>query len=93
MNASRDTGADGESRADEENRQLTVWLHRARLRYPEARREDLDRRPDRALLRALLEQLASSQWVREQLNVLITGSTSVITARNPTGPTSVRRER
>ena len=60
-----------------ENRQLTARLRRAKLRYPQACLEDLDRRPDRALPRALLEQLASSQWVREQLNVLITGATGV----------------
>ncbi|WP_440998235.1 IS21-like element helper ATPase IstB [Arhodomonas sp. SL1] len=60
-----------------DNRQLIARLRRARLRYPEACLEDLDRRPARQLPRGLLESLASSHWVSEHLNVLITGPTGV----------------
>jgi len=60
-----------------EDRQLTSRLRRAKLRYPEACLEDLDRRGERALPTGLIEQLASPQWIRKQRNVLISGATGV----------------
>ena len=62
---------------EREDRQLTSRLRRAKLRYPEACLEDLDRRGERALLTGLIEQLTSSGWIRKHRNVLISGATGV----------------
>lgn len=58
------------------NRQLTNRLRRAKLRH-DACIEDIDYRTARGLDKALIASLASSQWVRERLNVLITGPSGV----------------
>jgi len=58
------------------NRQLTNRLRRAKLRH-DACIEDIDYRQPRGLDKALIASLASSQWVRERLNVLITGPSGV----------------
>lgn len=59
------------------SRQLTNRLRRARLRHPNACLEDLDYRHRRGLDKALIASLGTCQWVRERLNVLITGPTGV----------------
>ena len=62
---------------EREDRQLTSRLRRAKLRYPEACLEDLDRRGERALPTGLIEQLTSPGWIRKHRNVLISGATGV----------------
>ena len=57
------------------SRQLTNRLRRARLRHPDACLEDVDYRRPRGLDKALLASLGACQWVRERLNILITGAT------------------
>jgi DNA replication protein DnaC len=58
------------------DRQLTNRLRRAKLRH-NACMEDIDYRHRRGLDKGLIASLASCQWVRERLNVLITGSSGV----------------
>ncbi len=59
------------------SRQLTNRLRRAKLRHPDACLEDVDYRHPRGLDKGLIASLSSCQWVRERLNVLLTGSTGV----------------
>lgn len=59
------------------SRQLTNRLRRAKLRHSDACLEDVDYRHRRGLDKTLLASLASCQWVRARLNVLITGPTGV----------------
>ena len=61
---------------ERENRRLTNRLRRARLRH-NAVLEDIDYRHSRGLDRGLIQSLAACQWVKEHLNVLITGPTGV----------------
>ncbi len=61
---------------ERENRRLTNRLRRARLRH-NAALEDLDYQNPRGLDKGLIQSLAGCQWVREHLNVLITGPTGV----------------
>ena len=61
---------------ERENRRLTNRLRRARLRH-NAALEDIDYRSARGLDKGLIQSLAACQWVREHLNVLITGPTGV----------------
>ena len=58
------------------SRQLTNRLRRARLKHA-ACIEDIDFRHRRGLDRDLILALADGRWVREHLNVLITGPTGV----------------
>jgi DNA replication protein DnaC len=58
-------------------RRLTNRLRRTKLRHSEACIEDLDYRHARRLDRALMINLSASQWLREQLNVLICGPTGI----------------
>ena len=58
------------------SRQLTNRLRRARLRHP-ACIEDIDFRQPRALDKDLVLSLADGRWVRDHLNVLITGPAGV----------------
>ena len=58
------------------SRQLTNRLRRARLKH-DACIEDIDFRHRRGLDKDLVLSLADGRWVREHLNVLITGSTGV----------------
>lgn len=58
-------------------RRLTARLRRAKLRHPEACVEDIDYQHRRRLDRALMTKLATAQWLREQLNVLISGPTGI----------------
>lgn len=61
---------------ERQNRLLKSRLSKARLRQS-ACIEDIDYKTPRGLDRTLLTQLATSQWVREHLNVLITGPTGI----------------
>ena len=58
------------------SRQLTNRLRRAKLRHS-ACIEDIDFRQPRALDKALVLSLADGRWVREHLNVLITGPAGI----------------
>ncbi len=60
--------------AERESRRLKDRLAKARLRHAAAV-EDVDLRTPRGLDRALFASLCSCQWVRDHLNVLITGPT------------------
>jgi DNA replication protein DnaC len=62
--------------SERENRRLTSRLRRARLRH-NAVLEDIRYQNRRGLDKALIQSLAACQWVREHLNVLITGPTGV----------------
>ncbi|MBK1736309.1 AAA family ATPase [Halorhodospira abdelmalekii] len=59
------------------DRQLTARLRAAKLRYPEACVEGINRHARRKLSGAVLEPLFTSRWVTDQRNVLITGPTGV----------------
>lgn len=61
---------------ERDNRRLTSRLRRAGLRHT-AVLEDLNYRNSRGLDKGLIQSLASCQWVKEHLNVLITGPTGV----------------
>lgn len=60
-----------------ENRRLTRLLRDADLRIPNACLEDVDTANGRGIDRPMVRQLATSTWVTEHLNVLITGPTGV----------------
>jgi DNA replication protein DnaC len=57
-----------------ENRALATRLKYAGLKQPAAM-EDLDFRSSRGLKRAQIEQLATSHWVEQHQNVIVTGPT------------------
>lgn len=57
-------------------RRLKTRLRNARLRE-QAAIEDLDYRHPRGLDKALMQSLTGGQWIRKQLNLLITGPTGV----------------
>lgn len=59
---------------DRDNRRMTARLRQARLRQT-ACLEDIDYHAPRGLDRALLQALGTGQWLRDRLNVLITGPT------------------
>lgn len=61
---------------ERDNRRMSSRLRRARLRH-NAILEDLDYRNSRGLDKGLVQALARCQWVKEHLNVLITGPTGV----------------
>jgi len=61
---------------ERDNRRLTSRLRRAKLRHS-AMLEDLNYQHPRGLDKGLILSLASCQWVKEHLNVLITGPTGV----------------
>jgi DNA replication protein DnaC len=61
---------------ERENRRLTTRLRKAKLRHRGAI-EDIDYRHRRGLDKVLLTQLAAGTWLREHLNVLITGPTGI----------------
>lgn len=61
---------------ERDNRRMSSRLRRARLRH-NAILEDLDYRHSRGLDKGLIQSLAGCQWVREHLNILITGPTGV----------------
>ena len=61
---------------ERENRRLASRLRRARLKH-NAVFEDIDYRHPRGLDKSLILSLASCQWTKEHLNILITGPTGV----------------
>ncbi len=61
---------------EREDRRLTNRLRRAKLKHT-ACIEDIDYRHPRGLDKSLIRSLATCQWVREHLNILITGPTGV----------------
>ena len=61
---------------ERDNRRLSNRLRRARLKH-QAVFEDIDYHAPRGLDKALLQSLATCQWVRDHLNILITGPTGV----------------
>ena len=61
---------------ERDNRRMSSRLRRAKLRHT-AILEDIDYRNSRSLDEGLIQSLASCQWVKEHLNVLITGPTGV----------------
>ena len=61
---------------ERDNRRMSSRLRRAKLRHA-AILEDIDYRNSRGLDKGLIQGLASCQWVKEHLNVLITGPTGV----------------
>lgn len=61
---------------ERENRRLSSRLRRARLKHTAAL-EDIDYRHPRGLDKSLIQSLAACQWVKEHLNILLTGPTGV----------------
>jgi DNA replication protein DnaC len=61
---------------DRENRRLKSRLSQAKLRQ-QACTEDIDYRQPRGLDKSLFLSLSACQWIREHLNILITGPTGV----------------
>ena len=59
-----------------EDRRLKTRLRTARLRQ-QAAIEDLDYRHPRGLDKSLMRELAGCQWIKQHLNLLITGPTGV----------------
>ena len=59
-----------------DNRRMTSRLRRAKLRH-NACIEDIDYRHPRGLDKSLIHALATCRWLKERLNVLITGPTGV----------------
>jgi len=59
-----------------DDRRMSSRLRRAKLRH-NACLEDVDYRHRRGLERSVLTSLATCRWIREHLNVLITGPTGV----------------
>ena len=61
---------------ERENRRLKTRLRRAKFRH-DAAIEDIDYRHPRGLDKSLMTKLATSDWVREHNNILITGPTGI----------------
>lgn len=61
---------------ERDNRRTANRLRRARLKH-QAAIENIDYRHPRGLDKALMQSLATCQWVSDHLNVLITGPTGV----------------
>ncbi len=57
---------------EQENRRLTFRLKTAKLRQ-EASMEDIDYRQKRGLDKSLVKSLARCKWIKERLNILLTG--------------------
>ena len=60
-----------------DDRRMTNRLRRAKLRHPNACIEDVDFRHPRGLDKSLVLSFACGRWLREHLNVLITGPCGV----------------
>jgi DNA replication protein DnaC len=61
---------------ERDDRRLNTRLRKARLKQS-ASIEDIDYRHARGLDRSLVAELANCQWIRQHLNILITGPTGV----------------
>jgi len=60
-----------------ENRSLATRLQHARLKIPAACVEDIDYRHQRGLQRSVIENLATSEWIRYRQHCIITGATGL----------------
>jgi len=63
--------------ADRNTRRFQTRLRTARLRHSQAAIEDVDYRTARRLDKALFQQLATSRWIAEHRNLLVTGPCGV----------------
>lgn len=63
--------------ADRNTRRFQTRLRTARLRHSQAAIEDVDYRTPRRLDKALFQQLATSRWVADHRNLLVTGPCGV----------------
>jgi len=61
---------------EQENRRLTSRLKQAKLRQ-DASMEDIDYRQKRGMDKSLMKSLSSCRWIKEHLNVLLTGPCGV----------------
>lgn len=61
---------------ERDSRRLKARLRKAKLRH-QAAVEDIDYRHPRRLDKSVMVKLTTSQWLREHLNVLITGPTGI----------------
>lgn len=61
---------------ERDNRSLKRRLKKARLRQ-NASMEDIDLRHSRGMEKAVISKLASCRWIKDRLNILITGPTGV----------------
>ncbi|MCP5410131.1 MAG: ATP-binding protein [Chromatiaceae bacterium] len=61
---------------ERESRRLKTRLKRAKLRH-DAAIEDIDYRHPRGLDKSLMTKLATSDWIRQHHNILITGPTGI----------------
>ena len=59
--------------ADRTTKRFKTRLRAAKLRHVGASVEDVDYRSSRKLDKAMFQQLATSRWINEHRNVLITG--------------------
>jgi len=58
-----------------ENRQLTMLLRQARLRYPSACIEELQMTAQRGINKEVVMDLARNDWIKRHRNLIITGPT------------------
>jgi DNA replication protein DnaC len=63
--------------ASRDTRRFQTRLRAARLRHGQAAVEDVDYRTPRRLDKALFQQLATSRWIAEHRNLLLTGPTGI----------------
>jgi DNA replication protein DnaC len=63
--------------ADRNTRRFQTRLRAARLRHSQAAIEDVDYRTARRLDKAMFQQLATSRWIAEHRNLLVTGPCGV----------------
>ncbi|HTQ83612.1 MAG TPA: IS21-like element helper ATPase IstB [Pseudolabrys sp.] len=63
--------------ADRNTRRFQTRLRTARLRHSQAAIEDVDYRTPRRLDKALFQQLATSRWIADHRNLLVTGPCGV----------------
>jgi DNA replication protein DnaC len=59
--------------ANRQTRRFQSRLRAARLRHSQAAIEDVDYRTPRRLDKAMFQQLATSRWIAEHRNLLVTG--------------------
>jgi len=62
---------------ERDNRKTTNRLRRAKLRFAQASMEDIDYSTPRGIDRSVLQSLNSCDWIKDHLNILITGPTGV----------------
>ena len=60
-----------------EDRQLSLLLKRAKLKYPGACIEDIRYKNGRNLTKKMMLELSKNEWVRKHRNIIITGATGV----------------